>query len=55
MPLFTAANITMKLEKYSAEIEGTNVTQPSQAKNQSLTSSNATTVANITSNSTSEQ
>ena len=48
--MFTAANITMKLEKFSAEIEGTNVTQ---AKNQSLTSSNATSVANITSNATS--
>lgn len=51
-PMFTQANITMKLEKFSNEIEGTNVTK---AKNQSLTTSNATTSANVTSNVTVEQ
>ena len=52
--MFTQANITMKLEKFSNEIEGTNVTK---TKNQSLTTSNATgtTSANVTSNVTVEQ
>jgi hypothetical protein len=50
--MFTQANITMKLEKFSNQIEGTNVTK---TKNQSLTTSNATTSANVTSNVTVEQ